>query len=180
MNYEVRCECGKAHAVTAADAGASLGCACGRTVEVPPLHQLRADAGQDVLSPVVRVQALLLDGRLPGTRACACCRCDTGGLVQARVQCQWAIVSSGGPSRADMIGGCLLSAWLGLLLHFFRRSAPPKEHGQDIVVILPLPVCEACRPTLDDPAELRGALRAIPEYAALLDHYPDARIMPAR
>ena len=48
MKYEVRCECGKAHAVTGADAGASLACDCGQTVEVPPLHQLRTLAGQAV------------------------------------------------------------------------------------------------------------------------------------
>jgi hypothetical protein len=179
VKYEARCGCGKAHAVTAADAGASLRCACGGTVEVPPLHQLRAAAGQQVLSPVVRVQTLLLEGRLPGTRSCAVCHRDTSGLVHARVQCQWAVVSAGGPSRAEVAGGCLLSFGLGLFLHMLRRNAPSKEHGQDVVVVVPLPVCETCRPGLDGPAALRQALHHVPEYAELLDQYPNARVTRA-
>lgn len=176
MKYEVRCACGKAHAVTGADAGAPLPCACGKRVDVPPLHLLRAAAGEEVLSPAVRVQTLLLEKRLPGTRACAFCRQDTDGVVRAQIQCQWALVSADGPSRAAVAGGCLLSFGLGLFLHMLRDTAPPKEHGQDVVLVAPLPVCEACQPLLTEPGGLRAALRHIPEYAALLDHYPGARV----
>jgi len=176
MKYEVRCECGQAHAVTGADAGASLTCSCGRTVEVPPLHQLQAAAGEEVLSPVVRVQTLLLEGRLPGTHDCAVCHTKTSGLIQARIQCAWAQVSSGGPSRASVLAGCLFSFGLGFILYALRRTAPSVEHGQDIILTVPLPVCEACRPDLNAPVELRHALYHIPEYAALLDRYPNAHI----
>ena len=179
MKYQFPCPCGKVVVVTAADAGATRSCACGRTVEVPPLHQLRAAAGQQVLSPAVRIEALLLEHKLPGTRVCVCCHKETDGLIRVRVQCQWAIVTKGGPSRADMAAGCFLFGWLAMF--YIARTAPPgKEHGQDVVFVLPLPVCQACGPQLDDPAALRQALVAIPEYADLLAEYPHARVTRAK
>jgi hypothetical protein len=44
MQFEIPCECGRRLTVTAGDAGATLRCGCGRTVQVPGLHQLRASA----------------------------------------------------------------------------------------------------------------------------------------
>lgn len=41
MKYETDCPCGKVLAVQAADAGATLRCACGRELEVPALSRLR-------------------------------------------------------------------------------------------------------------------------------------------
>lgn len=41
MTYETDCTCGKVLEVHAADAGATLRCACGRDVDVPPLSRLR-------------------------------------------------------------------------------------------------------------------------------------------
>jgi hypothetical protein len=46
--------------------------------------------------------------------------------------------------------------------------------GDEEAIIVPLPVCQACRPKLADPAALRQAVRRIPDYASLLDHYPNA------
>ena len=51
-----------------------------------------------------------------------------------------------------------------------------KQVGQDVECRVPLPVCEACQPQLSKPKDLRVALRHVPEYAALLDQYPDARV----
>jgi hypothetical protein len=41
MQVRLRCECGREILVTTGDAGASLACACGRTVEVPSLEEFR-------------------------------------------------------------------------------------------------------------------------------------------
>lgn len=150
---------------------------CGRSVEVPPLHELRIAAGQDVLSPVIRVQSLLLRGELPGTRNCAVCHRETDGRREVSVECERAVVKAGGPSRADVAAGCLLSFGLGALLQLMRRTAAAKELGSDVAVVVPLPVCDACLPVVDGPGRLRQALRQIPEYAALLDRYPDAVIV---
>ena len=173
MKYEVRCECGKAHPVTAADAGSSLRCGCGRAVEVPPLHQLRASAGQAALSPVVEVRSLLLRGQLPATRDCACCHRETDGLLRVSVECERPIVKNS-TSKAEWLAGCLLFGWLGALVMF--RSREPIVHGEEVVLTVPVRVCDACRDTLADPGILRQALRQTPVYAALLDRYPNARI----
>ena len=59
MKYEVRCECGKAHRVAGTDAGTSLRCPCGQTVEVPSLHQLRTAAGEFGVPPELMLSSLL-------------------------------------------------------------------------------------------------------------------------
>ena len=71
MSYEVRCQCGKVHAVSAADAGSSVRCACGQLVDVPPLHLLRTAAGEAGVSPSVQLQAMLLNVNYR-TRVLAC------------------------------------------------------------------------------------------------------------
>jgi hypothetical protein len=87
-------------------------------------------------------------------------------------------------SRDGVAAGCLFGLLVGGAVGLFGanrmmrggESGTPKQVGQDIAFTLPLPGCEACRPGLRKPEELRKALRAIPEYAALLDQYPAARI----
>jgi hypothetical protein len=135
------------------------------------LHELRSAAGEQVLSPILRLQSLLLDGKLPGTRRCGCCGQETDGRVQVVLDCDRATVKAGGPSRTDVAAGCLLSFGMGLILHMLRRNAPTKEFGQDVRATVPLPMCDSCRPALANSNTLRRSLLTIPEYAALLDQY---------
>lgn len=183
MGHEVRCECGKRRGVTAADAGASLPCGCGRTVEVPPLHQLRTAAGEEVLSPAVRIQTLLLEKKLPGTRECAVCFRETDDLVHVSVECEVGRVVGRAPNQDSFASGCLVvfGGLPGLLLagRLRRDSGPLRQVGQDVGFTVPLPACEVCQPNLDGPAALRVALRHVPEYAALLKQYPHARVTRA-
>lgn len=184
MTYEVRCECGKVHAVSAADAGGIVRCPCGRSVDVPPLHQLRTAAGEDVLSPAVRIEALLLRGLLPGTRACAVCARETDGLVRVAVACERGRIGPPNSSRDQAVTGCLLGLLIGGLPGLFvanRLMKPnepevPKQIGQDVAFTLPLAVCPACRPSLNDSNVLLRALRTVPDYEALLDQYPNAQV----
>ncbi|MBY0456704.1 MAG: DUF1922 domain-containing protein, partial [Gemmataceae bacterium] len=88
MKYEVRCACGKAYEVSAADAGAVFNCACGKTVDVPALHVLRASGGQESISPLLQIQSGFLSGELPGPRKCARCRCDTSRQVRILIVCE--------------------------------------------------------------------------------------------
>ena len=174
MPYEVHCECGKAHAVSAADAGTSLRCACGHTVDVPPLHQLRTARGREALSPLVQLRALVQNGLVPGTQDCVCCHCHTNNLLRVGIGCEQ---GSRGPSRAEVVG-CLLAPCIGwvLALVMVVVSRVIRETSDDVSVVVPLPVCDACRPTLNHPAVLRQALRQIPEYATLLGYYPRAQV----
>jgi len=57
-----------------------------------------------------------------------------------------------------------------------ENFATPKERGQDVEATVPLPVCVECLAYLGHRATSREALSHIPEYAALLEQYPEARI----
>ncbi len=165
MNYEVRCECGKVHAVSAADAGGMVRCACGRAVDVPPLHLLRAAAGQAALSPAFRLEALLFEGKLPGTRECAGCYRDTDGLIRVAVVCERGTSAPDGSSRDEAAKesfGCLLGLFTSLPGPWSERRAPEyqpsRNRGQDVAFEVPLRVCEVCDHELTTPAALRAAL----------------------
>jgi hypothetical protein len=177
MKYEVRCECGKAHAVSGADAGATLNCACGQRVEVPPFHQLRSQAGQSAVPILAQVRGLIATGLLPGPRVCVCCRRPAKGVMQVGIGCE---TTPGSDRSGGDAAGCLLG-WLtggpaGLLLGA-GTARMVKKASPDVSIVVPLPVCDACRPSHNDPATLRLSLRQFPEYAALLDQYPNARIV---
>ena len=181
MKYEVRCECGKAHAVSETDAGASMPCPCGRMVEVPPLHQLRASVGQSLISPVMQLRGMLLRDELPGTTACSNCGCETNHLVRVRIECE-SITSKSYTSPGAVLMGCFLLGWIGAIFASLisRDSQRPVEYGRDVTFILPVRICEECTPSLNSPDGLKKVLRATPEYSALLDRYPDARIAVLR
>jgi hypothetical protein len=179
MSYEVRCECGKAHAVSAADAGSSLRCECRRAVEVPALHVLRASAGDDKLSPAFRLEGLLFSGRLPGTRSCARCNCETDERIQVSIVCERGTSgpdNSGSDENAQEALGCLLGSLFSWDVPNETREGyrPSRKQGQDVAFVVRLPVCSACNSTMNNLGALRVALRTIRVYADLLDHYPKA------
>ncbi len=177
MSYEVECACGKAHAVSAADAGASLSCACGRTVEVPALHRLRMAAGEAGVSPAVQLQAMLVNNELPGTADCACCHRATDHLIRVTVTCERATpVSRGDDSIVNraLLSGCLLLLTGWFFWSWRTSNAPPAMHGTDLSFFLPVRVCEVCARDLTTPAAVRAALSATAVYAAVLRQYPDA------
>ena len=174
MAYQVTCECGKPHPVGAGDAGSSLKCGCGRTVEVPALHELRSGAGES-LSPLDHLRGLLLTGQLPGTRECARCRRQTNGRMHVAIVCE-RVPGDGGTSQAEVLG-CLLVpllGWFMALMIFVGLRSRRRQFGDEVSVLVPLPLCDECRGDVTD-ATLPMALRQIPAYADLLDHYPNAQ-----
>ncbi|HEX4613978.1 MAG TPA: hypothetical protein VH092_37700 [Urbifossiella sp.] len=180
MEYRVTCGCGKALTVRSGDAGATLRCACGRDVEVPSLHQLRLSAGEEALTPVPRIRAMLASGLLPGTHGCAVCGREPAPNARVHIECERAH-TGGGMSKGEVLTGCLLGmvfGWLIGLVALVGLRGQPRQYGADVSVAVPLPVCETCRPALSDATALRRALRAVSHYADLLDRYPEARIVP--
>jgi hypothetical protein len=175
VSYEVRCECGKPHAVTAADAGSSLRCGCDRTVEVPPLHQLRVSAGQTALSADMQLQAMLQRGELPGTDECVRCHRPTSGAVRVVIDCERAETKAV-YSRQGQVTGCLLGLLFGWIV-IGRAEREDRVLGRDVVFTVPLRICESCEPEIRSAGALRETLRRVPVYAALLDKYPSARII---
>lgn len=176
MSYEVRCECGKAYTVGAADAGVSFPCGCGKVVEVPPFHQLRTAGGETAVPLLVQVRGLIANGLLPGKRECVCCRRRTQGMMRIGFSCE--PLPSQDDRRAEAAVGCLFGLFTGSVTRAAEAatSVMVDTEPRDYALAVPLPVCDECRPALSDPAALRQALRHIPEYAALLDHYPKAEL----
>lgn len=168
MTYDVRCECGKSFAVSAADAGASFDCPCGREVNIPPLHVLRAS----VRSPetaLAQLKAAALSGAQSGALACIVCGTATPDRARARIVYDRTKNSDLRPTPAEQLG-CLLVGWLPALLLLFAR----RERLEEEALVVPVPVCAACRPPLADPNVLERALRAVPECAAVFKQYPNA------
>lgn len=176
MSYEVRCGCGKAYKVGTADAGVSFPCACGKTVDVPALHVLRASAGGQSVSPVLQIQAMLLKGELPEGHTCANCGCRTDHQIRASVVCERVTVENQTSGR-DALVGCFLLGLLGVVLAKSGAfGGTPVERGREVSFVLPVRVCEACAAD-PSPNALRRDLGATPVYAALLRKYPDATVV---
>jgi hypothetical protein len=177
MKYEARCECGKAYPVSTADAGVSFPCACGREVEVPALHAMRAEKGVPGGSPLWGIQAGFMSGALPGPAVCACCRCETTRQVTVAINCERG--ASGAPALAAQVAsGCFMLALMimsGILI-FSRGMLEGSSRGSGLRVTVPVFVCESCNGTVTTVPSIRAALGVTPEYAALLYRYPDATV----
>lgn len=179
MSYSVPCECGKRVPAGAGDAGATLRCTCGRAVEVPSLHQLRLSAGEEALTPVLRIRAMLAAGLLPGKTACVVCGAAQARSERVHVECERVRVVDG-PSKGEIVTGCIGFVFFGWLLALAAVGSLQKhrrEYGDDVSVQVPLPVCDGCRGSLGTATGLRAAVRAQPDYADLLDRYPNARVV---
>lgn len=176
MKYEVRCECSKSHAVSAADAGSSLKCACGRALDVPPLHVLRASKGETGGSPLWAIQAGFFSGELPGPPICACCGRDTTRQISVSVMCEQG--ASGAPAVARQVAsGCFMVGLMFLTgLFVFSRDVvgPSGGDSSGLSVTVPVFLCEACDGSVTTVPAIRKALNGTPAYAALLERYPDA------
>jgi hypothetical protein len=177
MDYEVRCECRKTLGVSAADAGSSVRCACGRNVDVPPLHMLRTAAGEQGVSPAVQLQGMLLKNELPGTQRCACCHRDTDHLIRVSVVCEEVIVKEPSSKGAAVVG-CMAFGLVGGLIAMFlsKLGQTPIQHGTQVSFIVPVRICEVCDHELTNSGAIRAALRNTQAYAELLEEYPDAAI----
>jgi hypothetical protein len=177
MQYQVHCECKKSITVSGSDAGASVRCPCGKMVEVPPLHKLRKADGGASVPILVQVRTQLAAGQLPGTRDCASCGKPNAGTIRVAVACEHEAGSTDRSSAEKL--GCVLSlilfGWFFALAAFLGMKRVRKQ-APDVAAVVPLPVCEACQPKLQTPDAIRHALGAIPVYAALLSHYPQAQV----
>jgi hypothetical protein len=172
MGYQVTCDCGKAHPVTAADAGSSLPCDCGRTVEVPALHELKLQSGETALSADAQLEGMLLNGTFPGAPECVCCHRPTNHIVTAHITCDRPTVKSTGDPDATLLG-CLFMMLPGIWI-LPRGSRERRIYGRDVQYTVPLRVCEQCERESPGRAGLIAALRAVPVCSALLDKYPNA------
>jgi hypothetical protein len=148
-----------------------MDCSCGRTVEVPPLSALRAQAGESVVALELLLEAMLHDGELPEENACLRCSAATQAVALVRVDCEKAEIRRGDWNFDPSL---LLFGWLR-----WTRSPEVTVIGRDLSYRLPLRLCPACSARIRRWA-LKKCLRRVPIYARLLEKYPRAKIQIER
>jgi hypothetical protein len=165
-------------------AGSTIQCICGASVDVPLLSALRRSAGETAmpLNSIETIQALIRDGELPSGDVCPYSGAAADRTFLVRVQCERSFVRGSDPIDAKgAIFYVVFLGWIGALIAYCKSSGRREELGRDTIIDLPLRVSADAAAKL---ARLRGQrtwkalLRKSPAYARLLDEYPEARITP--
>lgn len=146
---EHQCDrCGKTHSVERAQAGATLDCACGQRMTLPPLSQLRKQTGMAAFekSTAATIIELVAEGRLPKCSNCVRCSvsCDELPLVAICEQGSYSARAVGGGGGA-FIGG--IFGGIPFLIPLGGGSPSritERQSGRDLVVPVPMCICDHC------------------------------------
>lgn len=176
MDFFIDCPCGRKIRVTAADAGGSAACTCGRQSPVPALSQLRERAGEVKYKVRIadKIWQLVSEGALPKGKLCADCGAGAEDMVHCLVECE----RSWSP---DQSAGFLTTLACVLISPVVAGNA--EVLGRNTVVPAPLPVCSQCKRQLQSwrgGRRLRRLLWKDPLYRQLLKEYPRARLAVMR
>lgn len=180
MAFKLDCPCGREIAVAASDAGATVLCACGHSVRVPSLSELRISAGQEAipLTIVERIRDALAAGDLPIGQNCAVSGRPTRDLMYFHVECERV------STREQGAVGWLTTLFFFLSKHLWAVSdGPIEEHGRQTGVEVPIRIDVEFHERLlagCSQRRLRDYLRQVPLYAELLEEFPSAVITPAK
>jgi|SRR5580700_1056432 hypothetical protein len=177
MEFRIDCPCGSRHSVNEGSAGATLACNCGRAITVPSLSALRVQAGLPPYDPgpVLVIQHMLAAGKLPGTKMCTVCGHETEHVLNVLTECEKSYRSDAGKPLWIIEFLFLLIA--PLLYVFVRRREEVQEYGRETSFVLPLPVCNDCRPTIGNSKVLRQSMEKIPEYSRLFQKFPKSQLV---
>ena len=175
MDFHIRCACGRDLAVTEGAAGGSAACDCGREVSVPSLRDLRVQAGLAPFnaSPELVIEHILATGQHPGGTTCVQCGLDTGDNIHIIAECErrWTHRSGGFSWMSLLISALFLPVQI-----FAWEAADERQFGKNKIYRLPLPVCRDCLPGLRSRSVIVKCLQTIPEYARLLEKFPNATL----
>ena len=186
MNYIAPCECGRNVTVGATQAGSTVLCECGCSLTVPSLSELRASAGQTTyaVSTLGRIRRMIRDGELPCGDLCTLSGRRTKDTFVLRVECE-RVWTRG--SQSDCMDraffGFLFFGWLGAIIGWGKEERRPQELGRKTTIEVPLRVCSEFHGRLARKRRqryLKNLLRQVPVYAALLDEYPQAVVLPVK
>jgi hypothetical protein len=181
MQYRLECGCGRPVAVTTADAGTTIACACGEEIRVPSLSELRANAGLGAYESgaIDTIRRLMSEGTLPWGDTCAQSGLPTRDILHFHVQCERTHAAQE-RSRLEVLVVVLLGFW-ALLLTMGAEEGDAR--GRDTAVSVPLRLRREYHRGLarwGTQRRLRRLLRTVPIYARLLDEYPRATIRVER
>lgn len=178
--YMIACACGREVSVGPAAAGRRVPCACGGTVQVPRLSELRATAGdvRSRLPAVTSINYLLMAGELPASTTCALSGVPTADAVEIIL---WRNVPVLPPTRSGWWTLALNSVFVALpvltlpvLGYQAVAEAATSEVVPQTVACVPLRVDRQYHAALlqFDYGRLAMLLRTEPLYARLLDENP--------
>ncbi len=174
MGYSVRCECGKTLPVVTGQAGTLIRCGCSRSVEVPPLRELRISAGQAPSpSPELSIPAMLQSGTIPGGPDCACCGGGSAQIIELSADCER--LERAGTGWMNHFANLLVFGWLGGLARIYADDDAGPVHGRNVHLTLMLRMCTECCGKSSN-RSLREVVLRIPEYAPLIDKYPNLEL----
>jgi hypothetical protein len=184
MDYAVACPCGNQIEVRAAQAGSKVQCACGQSVTIPALSQLRHVAGQPryEVSIVDKVRRMVSDGRLPIGQLCIECGRNTQSTSTFIVECQRPRTRGNSYWKTiflTLTATLLAPFWMALAIFQEVRDADrnPEITGTELIVHTPIRLCSECSSKLGShQRQLQRLLRREAAYDELLREYPAARI----
>jgi hypothetical protein len=175
--YTFHCKCGAAHEARLTEAGTRRDCGCGKSIVVPSNVALKAMAGEDALSADFEIEKRYDAGELPLEPDCCQCFRPTDGVLKIRAECERQKIKKEYNSRT----GCALFLVAGVWGVIINRMLASDERnakvvGRDVILIMPVRCCDACRRDLRTAAAGQKALERTPLYRRLLQKYPHARL----
>jgi hypothetical protein len=162
----------------ARDAGGSLTCACGTTLAVPKLSELRLLAGTDafVTNPAEAIFKSQREGNEPAGDTCLLCGAAAPMFYQCHAVCEQSHVKKTGTSKSnEMIRWLFLPFIVNIILSFSREDEKIDRLGHDIEVKFRLPVCNLCKTSIGNPRRTsvaKNLMIRVPLLKQLLDYYP--------
>ncbi len=173
--FRVDCSCGRYLSVGEGAAGAKLQCECGRTVNVPGLNALLAQAELPLHrpSPELVIGHMIAAGELPGRDTCVVCGGVTTDVAWILAECERVYVSRSG-----------LPVWFQVLLQVLFspfgfivwQRQETYVHGSDTILQVPLRVCGKCQQRLRSQQMIKRYLQETPVYAELLEKFPETKL----
>lgn len=140
--WAVECECGKLLPVKERT-GAALRCSCGRPVIVPAAEEFYERPVLISAATVERrVRRLIVAGRLPADRECACCGSLHAGVLDTALVCELECGASLGRAGWLLVPELLCAAW---------QEGRVQTLGRDNIVPVPVRACSECVTSLREP-----------------------------
>lgn len=184
MSFQIRCECGRTLDVGAADCGQNVACACGKSVKVPRLSELRQSAGLDPYASgiVDKIRGKIAKGELPAEHECLSCYRVTEAKALFSVECErpYRLGTGATSFGLQVLGTAVLLVFfpiIALLRAVYRQRQDPTIVGREVAVDVPLRCCEACSASRRISARRAKQFMAETEpYRELFKQYPRAKV----
>jgi len=178
LQVALECTCGRSTTARTKDAGGTLTCACGNSVAVPKLSELRLMAGADafITNPAEAILKSQREGNEPGGDKCLLCGAASPVFYECHAVCEQSHVKKTGESKStEMLRWLILPFIANIILSLNREDQKIDRLGHDIDVKFRLPVCNLCQSSTGNPtrpAVAKKLMLRVPLYKQLLDYYP--------